>query len=1060
MAQRFVLPFQTVFDALGAVAPGAQVYFYAFGAGSPQDTFADQALTIPNTNPVVANSAGLLPNIWLQPLDYRLVAQTSENVQLWDTGDEPVSALGADGSDLLVTPTGSILSRSLADSFADRINVKYYAVGDAVYAEDGAITGGLASFGSASASFTTDDVGKLIDVEGAATNGTTITNVSPHSEALQVFQVDDTPSANAFVDITADFNDAGTADVLPFPATEAIDDYVAFGYDETFARINIDYTGGTAGVGGVVAWEYWNGAWTALTGMTDNTTGFTAAVGAYGVSWTLPSDWTTTTLSDSSSLYFVRARVTTVYSTNPVLDTGTAGSGAGLIRITTTLPHTFATSESTLITGVGGTTEANNNWTVTKIDDRCFDLQSSTFANSYTSSGTAALRSAFDLIGVAFANAYTSGGTAHGRLSTTIASITNTTTIVLSATAGATVSGAAHIYGTDDRAGIATADAVAVAADKPLYFPACTYFMTTDTTISSPAIFDPFAILVMRWGTTTTFDNLIMAGAWKIFEPSGSFVLGSNSDTEPLVRWWGAIGDGATDDRTESFNADASTSNPIHYTAGTYLVESDLTFTSDVIFDLNAKIEVATGVTVTFARSIVAGWRQIFSLVGTGALSLNRKFNSEASPLWFGDTVTVTTIQNTVDVMQDPTGTNTGGRVLLPSGLHNLDTSSASIDVTGAVTIMGTGMGHFGSDSGGTLLRNTTAAGDVFNVAYSDSVILRDFRLDAQNATKSSGTAFIRLAGTGGAGNVMRNSRIKDVFLVDAYDGVVTEGAQKLLFEGVHIIDYLNIGIYFKQTGATDQGGNVVGPACTFWDLNVGTSSAGIRYDKGGALHVMGSNFQGSDYSFQMELDDGDTGTLMFTNNSMEEFQISAIKLGRDSVTTSNRFGNVVIIGNEISSLNDPASSDNAIQIDEENGTTNSDWIKNITITGNVFNMAITATKSAIDIGNCEGGVVANNVINGNGAANYRGILSRGSDIVDLLITDNVITQLPSNRKYPALTSTTTLRDTLANNFADLRSVADGSVMFVSDALEASDPLTGSSTGTFAFRLNSAWKGI
>lgn len=98
MAQRFTIPFHTVFDTLGKAAPGAQVYFYASGTSSPQDTFADQALTIPNTNPVIADSAGLLPDIWLQALDYKVVAQAASDVQLW-TADPVLGASDVTGAE-------------------------------------------------------------------------------------------------------------------------------------------------------------------------------------------------------------------------------------------------------------------------------------------------------------------------------------------------------------------------------------------------------------------------------------------------------------------------------------------------------------------------------------------------------------------------------------------------------------------------------------------------------------------------------------------------------------------------------------------------------------------------------------------------------------------------------------------------------------------------------------------------------------------------------------------------------------------------------------------------
>ena len=68
--------------------------------------------------------------------------------------------------------------------------------------------------------------------------------------------------------------------------------------------------------------------------------------------------------------------------------TGAANNGSGLIRITTDA-HYYETGDVVTISGVGGTTEANGTWTITKVAATTFDLQGSTFANNWTSGGTA-----------------------------------------------------------------------------------------------------------------------------------------------------------------------------------------------------------------------------------------------------------------------------------------------------------------------------------------------------------------------------------------------------------------------------------------------------------------------------------------------------------------------------------------------------------------------------------------------------------------------------------------------------------------------------------------------
>lgn len=147
-------------------------------------------------------------------------------------------------------------------------------------------------------------------------------DLSATSPADQVWQVD-ADGGPSFSDQTIDFNDVGAGDFTPFPGTEATGDYVAFGLDTPFRGLTFDSTGGTQGTDGVVRWEYWNGtAWVDLPSVTDGTSGFTAALGSdQAVTWILPDDWATLNLN-SVTKYYVRARVTTIYTINPVLSQG------------------------------------------------------------------------------------------------------------------------------------------------------------------------------------------------------------------------------------------------------------------------------------------------------------------------------------------------------------------------------------------------------------------------------------------------------------------------------------------------------------------------------------------------------------------------------------------------------------------------------------------------------------------------------------------------------------------------------------------------------------------
>ncbi len=147
--------------------------------------------------------------------------------------------------------------------------------------------------------------------------------------ASEVWQV--AAGGPTFVNETTDFNDVGDNDFQPFP-TGAVTDYCAFGFTKKFNALVFDYANGTVGTVGVVAWEYWNGSTWAALGVTDGTNSFkSSAADALQVSFSAPGDWAATSLNSGASLYYVRARVTTGYTVNPILDQGYAtGRASGI----------------------------------------------------------------------------------------------------------------------------------------------------------------------------------------------------------------------------------------------------------------------------------------------------------------------------------------------------------------------------------------------------------------------------------------------------------------------------------------------------------------------------------------------------------------------------------------------------------------------------------------------------------------------------------------------------------------------------------------------------------
>ena len=97
---RFVIPFVTVINAIGVPYPGAQLFFYASGTSTPLATYSDEDLTIPNSNPVVADSGGMFSNIWLQPLVYKVVLEDINGDEIW-TADPVVPFIDLENDDVV-----------------------------------------------------------------------------------------------------------------------------------------------------------------------------------------------------------------------------------------------------------------------------------------------------------------------------------------------------------------------------------------------------------------------------------------------------------------------------------------------------------------------------------------------------------------------------------------------------------------------------------------------------------------------------------------------------------------------------------------------------------------------------------------------------------------------------------------------------------------------------------------------------------------------------------------------------------------------------------------------
>ncbi len=96
MANRLYLPALQAFDPVnGEIMPGAKLFFYIEETSTPKDTYSDADLTIPNANPVEADSGGFFGDIFLAATgNYKIVLKDADDNTVW-TRDNYAAFAGA-----------------------------------------------------------------------------------------------------------------------------------------------------------------------------------------------------------------------------------------------------------------------------------------------------------------------------------------------------------------------------------------------------------------------------------------------------------------------------------------------------------------------------------------------------------------------------------------------------------------------------------------------------------------------------------------------------------------------------------------------------------------------------------------------------------------------------------------------------------------------------------------------------------------------------------------------------------------------------------------------------
>lgn len=135
----FFVPVLVALDANGDLVSGAKLYTRESGSTTPTASYSDAALTTQHANPIVANSAGIFPAIYLDPnVNYRLILtdgsdagnDPDQEAELWqdafddyqtssdDSYDYTIGASGAVGSNQVYLGPMAVRDHYFPDDFA------------------------------------------------------------------------------------------------------------------------------------------------------------------------------------------------------------------------------------------------------------------------------------------------------------------------------------------------------------------------------------------------------------------------------------------------------------------------------------------------------------------------------------------------------------------------------------------------------------------------------------------------------------------------------------------------------------------------------------------------------------------------------------------------------------------------------------------------------------------------------------------------------------------------------------------------------------------------------
>lgn len=292
----------------------------------------------------------------------------------------------------------------------------------------------------------------------------------------------------------------------------------------------------------------------------------------------------------------------------------------------------------------------------------------------------------------------------------------------------------------------------------------------------------------------------------------------------------------------------------------------------------------------------------------------------------------------------------TGGPLIVDAAPHIYQATGLTI-TGGTLRIEGAGIYQ-------SAIEQKSTTGTLLTVNSVQPVQLYDLSL-LGNLTATAGA---QIAFNGLGGMEQPYVTLQNVNLYGGYDGVDFNNNVFFTLSNSVVQGFNHVGVRVANTQNSDDGDSTIIGSVISMPRSTSGGPVGILQVSAGGLKVIGNKIVGGQVAYQWypSLVSGSTGALIFTGNSVEIQNSVAIQMLRG--VASSIFRRVVISGNEFEGPAIGSSYAATIALTDPNPG----WLKDVTISGNVFEID-TDGGMAIQIEGASQFVVSGNTIRGIG---------------------------------------------------------------------------------------------